>query len=1003
MKVRLQLKVCQCVFMVLLMLFFPLVVPSSCVRAESFITDRVLIPTDPDSRIMRLDGNVKKLTWDSEGTIVWEAPIGDRVLFSFPLSPGTRFEDFGLGKFDLKIEGGTVDVMAFIEQPKEKRRIYRPIDIGIPRAGWQTIHLDLRQPEIIRETFFEADKLRFTFNLWSVNTGYLDQEPTRRISIRNVRLVKRYLDVRWNGVDYRSWTEPSGNLVYEYPIVVENRDSKSQRISARIERFEGRFGTASITPENVLIDPGDSAAFKATLRLTGDEVNILPALACTWFLPVFSVDGVPDSDEGILRSSDRIALPLLVMPEQLKNPVVLFDRKGLREMRERYRTTDRGKREGDRYIRDAKSILKGDLTIPDGPGWAAAYYYCQVHRCRLNYEGTGKHHCPVGGEYLDVDFMGVDLDRDWRTNEHTSSLRAARTLALAFALTGDKRFSKGALNILHQYKEKYFTFDCMDLDGSTETIDKGRIQFAKYMESMYMLSLTEALDILKGASGVSEEEATDIEQNFLIPAVVEMTDYRMGMIHRQSCITKMALATGLTSGHAPLIAFATSSPVSVLTLRRCAATAEGIAHGHGYANLTRRQLDMAGMLYRVGVDTYDHMLKRLLWGSLWWNVPFNPRKYSSEFLTASKHYPDPVFRKYASQNLIEGEAPPAEGVTVDFGIPPSVNFPNSGLSILRRPWEKGTLDAEFKWSMPDNRGSFSVLSLGLYFGGYRCQSYPGHFPWGSTDLHHKWQIQSASHSTIVVDRRNQSGMKDYFKDHYMPHASEQIFYDDGKDAASVVAYNDRIYPGVKIWRAVCVLDGAFLVLDVLRSNGEHIYDRWFHGVPDHSNGLEGIHLDMKSRSEPLGETDGYEMVQNLSSAFTDKDFGCDWVVPEDRKSSRKECTLSMRVLNNSPLEAIHGFEWSYQYRTPKKEFLLLSRKAKNTDFIVLFEPHYGDSQLSKFEQFTPSDENDRTLDGVVGLNITLGGKAYEVILNPDHEEVKTIKGMTRAILSIEVK
>ena len=29
--------------------------------------------------------------------------------------------------------------------------------------------------------------------------------------------------------------------------------------------------------------------------------------------------------------------------------------------------------------------------------------------------------------------------------------------------------------------------------------------------------------------------------------------------------------------------------------------------------------------------------------------------------------------------------------------------------------------------MPDNRGSFSVLSFGLNFYGYRCQSYPGHF------------------------------------------------------------------------------------------------------------------------------------------------------------------------------------------------------------------------------------------------------------------------------------
>ncbi len=329
------------------------------------------------------------------------------------------------------------------------------------------------------------------------------------------------------------------------------------------------------------------------------------------------------------------------MPEHLENPIILFDRKELRAMRERYHTTDWGKEEGDRYIRDAENILKGDLTIPDGPGLTSAYYYCQEHRCVLEYQGPNKHFCPVGGEYHDVDFMGVDLDRDYRTIQHTTSLRAARSLALAFALTGDRRYSEGALTILHQYSEKYFTWDWLDLDGSTETIDRGRVQFAKYMESMYMLNLTEALDVLKGTGGVSEKEARDIEQNLLIPASVEMTDYRMGMIHRQACITKNALATGLSCGHAPLIAFATSRRTSVLKLRRCGATAEGIAHGHGYANITRRQLDMAGMLYRAGVDTYDHMLKRLLWGSLWWNVPFNPNRHASLFLSASRHYPDP--------------------------------------------------------------------------------------------------------------------------------------------------------------------------------------------------------------------------------------------------------------------------------------------------------------------------------------------------------------------------
>ena len=689
------------------------------------------------------------------------------------------------------------------------------------------------------------------------------------------------------------------------------------------------------------------------------------------------------------------------MPEQLKNPAVLFGSDDIPDILKRYQKTDWGKHEGDGYITQAEKMLQGDLKIPDGPGWAAAYYYCVEHRTSLVYEGPEKHRCPVGGEYRKTDFMGVDLDIDYRANQHVTFFVGAKNLALAYLITHDKRYSEGALKIMRQYRDKYFTWPWLNLDASNETIDKGRVQFAKYMEAIVMLNLIEAYDILKGTGGVSPQEEIDLEKIIFIPLAVEMTDYRINMQHRQQAITAYALATGLCCAHAPLIAFATAGNKNYMNLRRYLATGEGIPNDRGYINDMQRQFLMAGMLYRIGINTYDYMLQRLLWGALWWNVPFNPNKDGDSYLDASKHYPDPLYRQLASRNLIDGETPLLNSAKVDFRNPPSVNFPNSGLSILRRPWGNSALEAEFKWGIPDNRGSFSVLSLGLFFGGYNCQSYPGQFNWGSTDLHQLWQIQTASHSTIVVDRANQSGMKDYFKDHYMPHPSEQIIFEDSPDAAFTLTRNDRIYPGVKIWRAVCVLDGAFLTIDLLRSDKEHTYDYWFHGVPDKSNGLSGIHLDMKHRKEPLGKTDGYEMVQNLSSGISQNDLRCDWLIPG--KDNKEELHLAMRVLNSSPLEAVHGFEYSSQYIKPEKEFLLLSRQARDADFIVLFEPNHGKSKLSMYERFDVVDEKGNKVRDTLGIRLNLSGKPYEVILNPNQINIKTVKGMTRKALSIEVQ
>ncbi len=962
--------------------------------------DRLEIPP-VRSGCLLLDGDVDRLSWDTPGSVVWEAPLDDRVLFSFPLPYGERFESYGLGKFDLKIDGGPVTVMVFVERPGEKRRVYRPIDITIPREGWQTIHFDLAMPEIVRESHYEAESPRLSFNLWAMKGGYVDEEPLRRIEIKNIRLTKRRLDVRWNGVDYQASTAPDGGLVYEYPIVVANNDNTGRRVHARLDHWEGLHGKAVITPESATIAAGDSARFTARLTLPAAMTKEAPPLYCEWFMPVFEVDGILDSEEGVLRSSDRIALPLIKMPERLVNPVILFGPDDIEDIRARYRTTDWGKREGDGWIKRAEAAVTGDLTIPDGQGWTAAYYYCVEHRTPLRYEGPDRHKCPVGGEYLDVDFMGVDLDLDYRTNQHAAMFNAAKDMALAYMLTGDNRFSEGALTILRQYCEKYFTWPWLDLDASAETIDKGRVQFAKYMESMYMLNLTEAYDILKGLGAVSEEEMQDLEHNFIIPISVEMTDYRMGILHRQKAITKNALATGLTCGHAPLVAFAAAGPTNFRNIRKCAATADGIAHEHGYTTVIRRQVEMAEMLDRVGIDTFDSTLERLLTGGLWWSSPFNPSANAAFFLKVSKHYPNPIYRTYASRNLIDGEAPASPGLKIDFGQPPSVNFPNSGLSILRRPWKHGgMLDAEFKWGIPDNRGSFSVLSLGLHFGGYRCQSYPGQFAWGSTDLHHAWQIQSASHSTIVVDRRNQSGMKDYFKDQYRPHTSRQVMYEEGARSSSTVAFNDRIYPGVAVWRTVSVLDGAYLVIDLLRSDEEHVYDRWFHGVPDRSNGLAGIGLDMKPRTEPLGNTDGYDMISNLSAATTTNGFTCDWTVNDT--NAMKGLRLATRVLNDAPLEAVHGFEWSRQFSTPEKEFLLLTRTAKNADFIVLHEPYVGRSTVTEFRRFDVAGPDGAIVDTAVGVYVTVDGTRYEVILNPGGVKVKTVRGETGKILSVEV-
>ena len=92
------------IFIILLCTFFIYDNIPAISEALTF-PDRLLVPSGSDE-CQKLDGNIEKLSWNNEGDLIWEASIGDRVLFSFPLPQGSNFSDYGLCKFDLKIEGG---------------------------------------------------------------------------------------------------------------------------------------------------------------------------------------------------------------------------------------------------------------------------------------------------------------------------------------------------------------------------------------------------------------------------------------------------------------------------------------------------------------------------------------------------------------------------------------------------------------------------------------------------------------------------------------------------------------------------------------------------------------------------------------------------------------------------------------------------------------------------------------------------------------------------------
>jgi hypothetical protein len=956
---------------------------------------RLFLP--PDKPVQAVEGTSQTLSVSPDGTIVWKTIKGDFVRFSIPVPVKEDPLSYDLVKFDVKLEGGISEVMTYVDFPGRESWIYRPIDITEYGDKWMTVFLDLHLAEFILKVSHPVKAGQVTFQFRAIDGERPDQKPYRCVSIKNIRLVKTPIKADWNEADY-SFSDAEG-LVYSYPVRVKNTSSKTQTVISRIEEIEKVWAEAVITPHDAVIAPHDSALFAVKISLPREKAESVPLLYCESFQPFFSVKGKPETEVSILRSTDLTRLVVIKPPKKML-PVVYTTREKLERARRWAETTDWGKKQKEEIVNAAEAILKKDQAIPDIGGFANAYYYCTEHRCRLVYEGPGKHKCPIGGEYRTKNFMGVDLDLDYTNIVHVALIKSTFPLAKAFALTGDKRYSERARFLYFGYMEKYFTYKPMDLDAQTQTIDRGRTVFAKYMESFNFGDFFMAYDLLKGCGAFTEAETKKLEHDFLIPCAVEMANYRMEMSHREENISRCAFFMGLTTGHPTLLAFGSSSPYSLQALNRYAAGADGhpMENDQSYHFAFANTVDeFAQAFENIGIPAFDFSLKRHAMGIYRYVTSFSGQNIPNQGTLYGLHYQDPFFRDHCGDDLFLGKVNHLKDESGPYKFPDeSVNFPFSGDTVLKRPNpDGGSFIAQMNWAGPKQRGDFEVLSPKFYAYGSLITDECGHFDWGSTDWHHSWQIMSASHSTLVVDKHNQSGLKelDYTKGSYGPHPSTQLYYNDQGDVPATVVHNDRIYPGVKIWRALAVIDGAFILMDRLESNKPHTYDWFFYGVPDKSDGLSGIHLDMLKREAPLGETDGYEIPSNLSEAKTSGVIKTDWTY--NPKDKAKTFGLSLTMLNSEPVSAIHGFTLAAPYRSKEKEFVLIRKEnAQNTNYLAVFEAHKGQAKIKSILPVSleeqGSDGSWKKSERSNALLITLSdGKSCEVVLNPTGSTVRT--------------
>ncbi len=160
------------------------------------------------------------------------------------------------------------------------------------------------------------------------------------------------------------------------------------------------------------------------------------------------------------------------------------------------------------------------------------------HKARLTRQGG---RCPKCGRYLDFDFwrpethpcpvghgtfVGQDHDRWWAMNAHLwLAERAVHAAALA-ALRGDDSARGVAESILREYAERYAQWPDQD-----NVLGPTRLFFSTYLESIWLLNLCHALDLLEAAAPTSV--GATVREQLLQPSSERIASYHEGRSNRQ--------------------------------------------------------------------------------------------------------------------------------------------------------------------------------------------------------------------------------------------------------------------------------------------------------------------------------------------------------------------------------------------------------------------------------------------------------------------------------------
>ena len=873
------------------------------------------------------------LKWTSEDDSVGQ------IVFKDLRREDIDFSQYDLLMFRVKVDGRPIwNLNPIVQQYPAVygyRGLYYSIDTLHPFGKWFTCTQDLSRWENAWPDSYSKDKQEFRFEVHQ-----LAGAGATKIQIAEIRLLKNPLGLKpsyhgdWNVM-------PDGAQATSFTVSLKNRKDLPLTVNMSIDAEDPgtvKLFKVSIQPESIALKPGEGRDVSVNMTIDAKSLqSVTPWYGETARLAV-SVKEIPE----LVINTELVAGS---KPADKSHPRILCDAKRAKDLRDQYARPETQKLMSSELLKLVTQGEKALAYMPEYPPSAA----------------TGKTTDPVSGgklQRIEVPNLPFDVYQDpvsgrsysgplyeagmkgW-LKKHMDNAAYAKTLGIAYLVSGRPEFGKVAARILNDYISRYPELPIIAYEPGSPVgsacSGSTRIGGTFMRERVWLDNLAVAFDCIRDGNFLGSKEIEALQEKVFVPSASNMMDHKVGVMNLQMMIDSASLFAGLATDDPGLTARALYDRHGVLHLfdigylsdgnwwenpsyqtvmNLCAYPVLAVCLRNGILKWDTKYGDRLTVFYRLaapdlftpelgtggGGNVGLHDTASQVFASMADDPRLSWLAYNRKPSSAIGSYSD--IYTMALLNADKPKVPPEKAVNPISTA--TVDFPDYGGIAMRIP--ETDAYAYLHYGREVTHGHRNKLSVQAYGkGGWYVHNVMG----GYNNNFKDFLETVASSNTIMVDGRNANS-----------DTGELLFKKSLPGVEIARARENAAWRDVEHDRTVVLTKGPMIMIDRCISDTEHIYDWLYHA---NWTGLSlTAPLPLETAPKTLGDTPLYSGLNPVGK------------FPSVGKSEWIRSDGSGVKMAFLPLGEMYQFH--VKDASKPSDGLLWRQKGKNSVFATVFWP-----------------------------------------------------------------